>query len=72
MNVKPARTLRPGDVLELQDGLAEVIDDPFLGQSGASPFDARKLFWRARVRPLGAQTTPGYATWDVDAVVRIR
>ena len=34
--------------------------------TGASVFDTRQLFWRARVRPLrGTERKAGYITWTI-------
>jgi hypothetical protein len=68
---KPAGRLRPGDVIELSEGLAEVLGEPFLGQNGASPFDEPRLFWRVWVKPLGDADPSCYVTWEFDALVRL-
>ncbi|MBS1870270.1 MAG: hypothetical protein JSS99_11465 [Actinobacteria bacterium] len=72
VELAPVRSLRPGHVIELPDGPAEVLGKPFLGQRGASAFDASTLFWRVRIRPAGEGSRPSYATWDIDEQVAVR
>jgi hypothetical protein len=69
---KPAHALQPGDIVELAAGPAEVIGEPFLGQRGASPFDAKQLFVRVRIKPFGRRGVASYATWDVHAQATVR
>lgn len=40
----------------------ELLSEPFLGMTGSSIFDSRRLFWRARAREVGGSEV-GYVTW---------
>ena len=69
---KSPRDLCPGDIVEIDGHAAEVLDAPFLGQSGASVFDRLELFWRARVRPLAGPSPLAIVTWAMCDRVRVR
>ena len=64
---KLPRDLKSGDVVIVDGVPFEILSEPFLGMTGASPFDTPALFWRALMRPLaGDREVPSYATWAVD------
>lgn len=66
------RDLMPGDLVEVDGALCEVVSEPFLGMSGGSVFDVPQLFWRARVQAADDGPQRFHATWDVDQDVVVR
>ncbi|MDW5597637.1 hypothetical protein VSS74_25020 [Conexibacter stalactiti] len=70
--IKPVGELAAGDVVELDGEAVELMEEPFLGSRGASLLDSFELFWRARVRQLGADGRSHYVAFARDARVAVR
>ncbi|WCB93335.1 hypothetical protein DSM104299_02048 [Baekduia alba] len=68
---KPPAALSPGDLVEFEGEIYEVLGRPFLGRSGASVFDEFVVFWRVRLRSLRDPAHTCCGTWPAgqDAIV---